>query len=121
MIVKVILILVFTYFTQVTTEELPFLPGVDELRSGYDALKMLSATDQRSRFRIFDLNDRSATPFIVRKTGKQQSFAVPALAQATDVSTRKENNCESVSFSFDQFYHRYFIYYLKRKFPSNIF
>jgi hypothetical protein len=108
MIVKV-LILVLSYLAHVTTEELPLLPGVDELRSGYDALKMLSAAEQRSKFRIFDLSDRSSTPFVVRQIHKQQSYAVPTLVQATDVSTRKENNCQSVSYSFDQFYSRYFI------------
>ncbi len=121
MIVKV-LILILTCFVQVTIQELPFLPGVDELRSGYDAAKMLSASEQRSRFRIFDLNDRSTTPFILKQTGRQQrSFATPALTQATDVSTRKENNCQSVSFSYDEFYSRYFVCCIKRKFSSNIF
>ena len=106
--ILVFIILSSFLFISSTKQELVFLPGVDDLRSGYDGTKMLSATEQRSRFRIFDLNDKSDTPFILKVNGKEQSYATPALAQVTDVSTRKENNCESISYSFEQFYRRYF-------------
>lgn len=94
-------------FIHSTKQELVILPGVDELRSGYDAVKMLSASEQRSKFHIFDLSETSTTPFILKVDGKEWSYATPADVQVTYLSTRKENSCESVSYSFEQFYRRY--------------
>ncbi len=106
--------LIFICSIHSTIEQLSFVPGVDDVRSGYDGAKMLSATEQRSRFRIFDLDDRSSTPFIVKITDKEYRYATPALTQVTDVSSRKENNCESVSYDFQQFYSRFELFYCSR-------
>ncbi len=108
------LILISSFIIYSNTQELAFIPGVDDLRSGYDGAKMLSATEQRSRFRIFDLNEKSTTPFILKTLDKERSYATPFLTQVTDVSTRKENNCESIAFDFNQFYKRYFLYFSKQ-------
>jgi hypothetical protein len=109
MFIKFLILFSSFFIYSSTTQELAFLPGVDDLRSGYDGAKMLSASEQRSRFRIFDLNEKSTTPFVVKVLDKERSYATPALAQVTDVSTRKENNCESIAYSFQQFYKRYFV------------
>jgi len=112
MMIQVFFILFASLFIHSTQQELVFLPGVNDLQSGYDGAKMLSASEQRSRFRIFDLNDKSNTPFILKVNGKEHSYATPTYAQVTDVSTRKENNCESISYSFEEFYRRYFEFIL---------
>ncbi|CAF4059651.1 unnamed protein product [Rotaria sp. Silwood2] len=101
-------ILISSFFIYSTTQELEFLPGIDDLRSGYNGVKMLSATEQRSKFRIFDLNEISNTSFIVKVLNKEHNYATPSLVQVTDISIRKENNCQSISYSFQQFYESYF-------------
>lgn len=102
-----LLIVVFICFARCIAQQLPIIPGVDNLQSGYDGTKMLSASEQRSRYRIFDLNDLSSTPFVVKALGKERRYATPAIVQVTDVSTRSERSCEAVSYSFEEFYHRY--------------
>ena len=97
---------ILIYFTHGFAQEFPLLPGVEDVRSGYDGAKMLSATEQNSRYRIFDLGDLRQTPFVLKTLSQSYSYAVPSTVQTSDVSTRKENNCESVSYSFNQFYSR---------------
>ena len=82
------------------------LPGTNELGSGYQALKMLSASEQRSKFRIFNLGEQSADLFTVKVNGKDHIYTTPLLAQATNIHLRKEMNCESISYTIEQFYSR---------------
>ena len=82
------------------------LPGIDDIASGYDAGKMLSASEQNSKFRIFDLTQLRATPYKLKVLGKGRSYSVPKLVQVTDVSVRRENTCETLAYTFDSFYRR---------------
>lgn len=104
--IEIILLLLIGFAHCLAQQQLPLLPGVDDVGTGYDGTKMLSASEQRSRFRIFDLNDRRTSPFILKALGKEYHYALPTMVQVNDVSTRRENNCESVSYSFEQFYSR---------------
>lgn len=82
------------------------LPGIDDIASGYDAAKMISASEQNSKYRIFDLSDISATPFKVKILGKSRVYNKPALVQTVDVSVRRHATCESISSTFESFYRR---------------
>jgi hypothetical protein len=82
------------------------LPGVADLQSGYDAAKMLSASDQNSKFQIFDLSEESPTAFKISVLGKERAYTTPLLTQVTAISSRREVSCESISYSFDHFYSR---------------
>ena len=82
------------------------LPGVDDIASGYDASKMLSASEQNSKFRIFDLTDLRATPYKTKVLGKDRSYTLPKFVQVTDVSLRRENTCETLALTFESFSRR---------------
>ncbi|CAF3492650.1 unnamed protein product [Rotaria sp. Silwood1] len=69
---------------------------------------MLSAIEQRSRFRIFDLNEKSNTSFILKALNQEYQYAIPLFVQVKDISTRKENKCQSISYTFPEFYKSYF-------------
>lgn len=101
--IEQILSLFFICFAHAIAQSLPSLPGVQNLQVGYDTVKML---EQSSRYPIFDLTEQSATPFVVKGFDQKRSYAVPEMVQATDVSIRRENSCESVSYTFEQFYSR---------------
>lgn len=99
--------LIFSSDNHSPIQAFDILPGVNDLESGYNAVKMLSASEQRSQFRIFDLTDQSQKIFTVKTNGKQTKYTVPIFVQPTDISTRKEDNCESVAYTFEEFYRRY--------------
>ena len=82
------------------------LPGLDELTSGFDAAKMLSASDQQSKFRILDLSEQSGGSFSIGVLDEKQTYSTPLLAQVTDISRRREIDCEDISYSFEKFYER---------------
>ena len=82
------------------------LPGLDDLTSGFDAAKMLSASDQQSKFRILDLSEQSGGSFTVDVLDEKQTYPTPLLAQVTDISRRREVDCEDISYSFEKFYER---------------
>jgi hypothetical protein len=85
---------------------LDLIPGTGDLESGYDAAKMLSAGEQNSKYRIFDLSELSTTPFRIQVLGKDRTFATPKLVQVTDVSVRKQDTCETIAYTFESFYRR---------------
>ena len=82
------------------------LPGIDDVASGYDAAKMLSASEQNSKYRIFDLSEESSTPFKLRVLGKEQTFTRPRLANAVPINLRRGSTCETVSYTFESFFRR---------------
>lgn len=82
------------------------LPGVDDLQSGYDAAKMLSAFDQNSKYKIFDLSEQNSIPFKINVLGKERTYTTPLLTQVTAISTRRELSCEKISYDFNYFYAR---------------
>ncbi|CAF1472757.1 unnamed protein product [Adineta steineri] len=84
------------------------LPGINDISAGYDAAKMLSANEQNSKYRIFDLSEQSTTSFNIKILGKDQKFAVPKFVQVTDVSIRKEDTCQTIAYTFESFFHSYF-------------
>lgn len=94
-------LLISSFHIYSSIQTLPILPGIDDLRSGYDAAKMQSTSEQQSRFRIFDLDEQSPTAFTVKTNDKQTQYAVPVLVQPTDVSKRKEDNCESIAYTYE--------------------
>ncbi|CAF3928241.1 unnamed protein product [Rotaria sordida] len=101
-------IFICSLFIYSTTYEHEFLPGIDDLQSGYDGVKMLSAIEQRSKFRIFNLNEKSNSSFIFKILNQEHNYTIPLLVQVTDINIRKENNCQSISYTFQQFYESYF-------------
>lgn len=97
------LILIFICFAHCIAQQLPLLPGVKDFELGYDAVKM---REQSSKFPLFDLTDQTYTSFVMNKLDQQRSYTVPAMIQATDISLRREIDCESISYDFKQFYSR---------------
>ena len=82
------------------------LPGVDDIAAGYDAAKMLSASEQNSKYRIFDLSELSATTFKTKVLGKVRSFSAPKFVQVADISRRREETCQTVAYTFQSFFRR---------------
>ncbi|CAF0806884.1 unnamed protein product [Rotaria sordida] len=76
--------------------------------SGFDAAKMLSAADQQSKFRILDLSEQSDVNFTINVLDQKQTFSTPLLAQVTDISRRREVDCEDISYLFEKFYESHF-------------
>lgn len=83
------------------------LPGIDDIQSGYNAAKMLSVSDQNSKFQIFDLNEDNSNIFKINIAGKEQTFLTPSLTQVTDIGKQRRISCESVSYDFEHFYEKY--------------
>ncbi|CAF3178894.1 unnamed protein product [Rotaria sp. Silwood2] len=84
------------------------LPGINDISSGYDAAKMLSANEQNSKYRIFDLSEQNATPFQTKILGQDRVFTRPKLVQITDISVRKQDTCQTVAYTFESFFRSYF-------------
>ncbi|CAF1533633.1 unnamed protein product [Rotaria sp. Silwood1] len=84
------------------------LPGLSDISSGYDAAKMLSANEQNSKYRIFDLSEQRATPFKTEIQGKDRTFAIPKDVQVADISLRKVDSCETIAYTFESFFQSYF-------------
>ncbi|CAF3649132.1 unnamed protein product [Rotaria sp. Silwood1] len=82
------------------------LPGLSDISSGYDAAKMLSANEQNSKYRIFDLSEQRATPFKTEIQGKDRTFAIPKDVQVADISLRKVDSCETIAYTFESFFQR---------------
>ncbi|CAF1363919.1 unnamed protein product [Adineta steineri] len=76
--------------------------------SGFDAAKMLSGSDQQSKFRILDLSEQSEFNFTLDVLDQKQTFSTPLLGQVTDISLRREVDCEDISYSFEKFYESHF-------------
>ncbi|CAF2975083.1 unnamed protein product [Rotaria sp. Silwood2] len=84
------------------------LPGINDISSGYDAAKMLSANEQNSKYRIFDLSEQNTTPFQTKILGQDRVFTRPKLVQITDISVRKQDTCQTVAYTFESFFRSYF-------------
>ena len=100
------LILVVVLFLSATVHASDRLPGLDDISSGYDAAKMLSANEQNSKYRIFDLSEASPEPFVLDIMNKSRSFQVPKYVNVVKMNLRKEDLCESVSYTFQTFLYR---------------
>ncbi|CAF1159670.1 unnamed protein product [Didymodactylos carnosus] len=83
------------------------LPGLDQLKSGFDASKMVPGTElspnDKSAFRLFDFSELGEE-FVLKALNKTQTFQTPAVVQVTDISMRKENYCEAITESYEEFY-----------------
>ncbi|CAF0806318.1 unnamed protein product [Didymodactylos carnosus] len=90
------------------------LPGLDFLASGFDALKMISNNEDvkssdRSRFRLFDLTtDRDGSPFKLNANDVKQTFETPSTVQVTKINMRNTVSVETVSYTYQEFFHSYF-------------
>lgn len=87
------------------------LPGLDYLSSGFDALKMISnnedvTSSDRSRFRLFDLRERTGEDYLLEIGNKTQLFQTPSVIQVTNLNMRKQINIESVSYTYREFFQR---------------
>lgn len=96
----------FILFYGVKTSAFDLLPGIDDVSAGYDAAKMLSASEQNSKYRIFDLTDLKTEPYVTKTVGTHRNFSTPKLVQVTDVSVRKEDSCQTVAYTFESFFRR---------------
>ncbi|CAF4664357.1 unnamed protein product, partial [Rotaria socialis] len=83
------------------------IPGLDDIASGYDAAKMISASEQNSKYRIFDFSEVSATPYKIKIFGKERVFTKPRHVQITDISLRRQSTCETVAYTFETFFRSY--------------
>ena len=91
---------------------LPDIPGVDHLKSGFDASKMKSIVEleaisfgDKTKAAIFDLNELGE-PYVLKTDGHTQVFQTPLVVQVTDVSRRVERYYVTIAYSFEQFYRR---------------
>ncbi|CAF1243645.1 unnamed protein product [Rotaria sordida] len=103
-----------TIVTVVSSVPVPNIPGLDHLISGFDASKMKSISelevvsqDDKIKAAIFDLSELGQ-PYVLKTNGHTQVFQTPLAVQVTDVSRRRENYCETIASSFEEFYHSYF-------------
>ncbi|CAF2064098.1 unnamed protein product [Rotaria magnacalcarata] len=83
------------------------IPGLDDIASGYDAAKMISASEQNSKYRIFDFSDVSTTPYKIKIFGKDREFTRPRHVQIVDISFRRQSTCETVAYTFETFFRSY--------------
>ncbi|KAL4511130.1 hypothetical protein ABPG73_008208 [Tetrahymena malaccensis] len=80
------------------------LPGLDYIKSGYDGTKLLNDQLGQSKYPIFDLSPQNGeNDFSVNG----QTYKVPIMVQATQVSLRKESQCEGIYYSFSDFQKKY--------------
>ncbi|CAF1623644.1 unnamed protein product, partial [Didymodactylos carnosus] len=84
------------------------LPGLDQIKSGFDGVQMVDGTQlspfDESKFRIFDLSEIGDSYTLYTNDGLKQSFDVPVMTQVTSIKTRRDNFCQAVCYTFDQFY-----------------
>jgi hypothetical protein len=100
------LLYVLLLLARTSVNSFDILPGIDNIEAGYDAAKMLSASEQNSKFRIFDFSEQMTSPFNTKVLGKNRIYSVPKLVQVTDISVRQVNSCERVVYTFQSFFDR---------------
>ncbi|CAF2983514.1 unnamed protein product [Rotaria socialis] len=83
------------------------LPGLDEIESGFDMMNMVSRAESQSRFRIFDMSN-TRNRFKVSVLGRERVFNTPQSVQVNIVNTRRDINCEDLSYDYKHFYSNYF-------------
>ncbi|CAF1315220.1 unnamed protein product [Rotaria sp. Silwood1] len=88
------------------------LPGINDISSGYDAAKMLSASEQNSKYRIFDLSEESTTTFRTKVLGQDRIFTRPKLVQITEINVRKQDTYHQAY--YNQFIETYGTHYISR-------
>ncbi|CAF1513144.1 unnamed protein product [Rotaria magnacalcarata] len=69
---------------------------------------MASLAESESRFRIFDLSDTGPNQFRVSVLGQQRIFNTPQNVQVKIVNTRRDINCEDLSYDYAHFFSNYF-------------
>ncbi|KAL4499417.1 hypothetical protein ABPG73_008967 [Tetrahymena malaccensis] len=80
------------------------LPGLDYIKSGYDALKLLNDQLGQSKFSIFNLDPSlGENDFHINGV----TYKVPMVVQATELSLRRDNKCEGIYSSFSDFQRKY--------------
>ena len=77
------------------------LPGLDELQSGFDVVKMLSIHEQNLPSKLFDLEDSSKDKtYAYNILGIDRSHITPQTVQVSDVDLRVEKYCQTVAHIF---------------------
>ncbi|CAF4322463.1 unnamed protein product [Rotaria socialis] len=84
------------------------LPGLDEIESGFDMMNMVSRAESQSRFRIFDMSN-TRNRFKVSVLGRERVFNTPQSVQVNIVNTRRDINCEDLSYDYKHFYSKYIL------------
>ena len=109
MINKCIFLLGIFILNDPLIQAIPNLPGLDHLKSGFDAAARINPVDlevnvgDKSKYAIFNLSE-SGSMFTLNVNGHSQVFETSAFTQVTDLSIRKENFFEVITSSFDVFY-----------------
>lgn len=109
MLAKWFLLSIALISKQSLIQSVPNLPGLDHLKSGFDASAMVTPMDlevnvgDKSKYAIFNLSE-SGPIHTLNVNGHSQVFETSALTQVTDLSIRKENYCEVITSSFEEFY-----------------
>ena len=91
------------------------LPGLDEIQSSFDAVKMLNGQEQNKITRLFNLEDLStSTNYTCNVLNSDHTYSIPSLVQITDINFRVENYGSIVASTFKDFCLKYvfFIYIL---------
>lgn len=84
------------------------LPGVDELQSGFDVVKMLSIYEQNLSSRLFDLGDASEDKtYDYNILGIDHTYVTPETVQVSDIDLRVEKYCQTMAHTFGEFCSRY--------------
>lgn len=83
---------------------IPPLPGLKEVQSGFDAVKMLSTYEENIASKLFDLGDLSTgNNYIYNVLGSNHIYSTPATVQVTNINSRVENYCHTVAYTFKDF------------------
>lgn len=98
---KFYLFILFIAFLSIAAPQNNPVPGLDYLTSGFDATKMLSGVG--SQYKIFELPSSGSTVVIYGK-----NYDNSPMTQVTILSTKKEDYCEGVYFTYTDFTRKYF-------------
>lgn len=84
------------------------LPGLDELQSGFDVVKMLSIHEQNLSSKLFDLEDSSKDKtYAYNILGIDHIHITPQTVQVSDIDLRAEKYCHTVAHTFAELCSRY--------------
>ncbi|CAF1562818.1 unnamed protein product, partial [Didymodactylos carnosus] len=85
----------------------PMLPGIEEIACGFEAVKMQSTLNLgETKHPLFDLSQRDET-YTFSVGSQKQTYSTSSLVQITDMKIKTEKNADSISSTYEEFFHRY--------------
>lgn len=103
----IVLLLVFINIhasIQLILPDTSHLYGEEELQAGYDAAKMLSAMDRRSKFRIFDLSEPNAYRHSFQELDSGSTLMASPQNEMSDKIRIRETTHDTIAYTMEQFY-----------------